>query len=111
MKEDESGKVRLISIVHEGFNNESLNLKGCDHFLEIQDVFPSAKGCEDCLKMGDTWVNLRLCLTCGYVGCCDASKNKHATKHFHSSTHPVIVSYQPNERWLWCYVDQKQITV
>jgi len=63
-------------------------------------------GCEECLQMGDQWVHLRLCLECGHVGCCDSSKNKHATKHFHRSKHPVIRSIEPGEQWLWCYVDE-----
>jgi hypothetical protein len=63
-------------------------------------------GCEECLKMGDTWVHLRLCDECGHVGCCDSSKNKHATKHFHATKHPVISSFQPGEDWKWCYVHQ-----
>jgi uncharacterized UBP type Zn finger protein len=79
---------------------------GCKHLKLIQkDVKPSADGCEDCLKIGDSWVHLRLCLICGHVGCCDSSKNKHATKHFHSTEHPVIQSFEPNEDWKWCYVD------
>ena len=65
------------------------------------------EGCEECLQMGDRWVHLRECLDCGHVGCCDSSKNKHATKHFHSSGHPVIASAQPHERWLWCYADEQ----
>ena len=64
-------------------------------------------GCEECLAMGDSWVHLRLCLQCGHVGCCDSSKNKHATKHYHRIHHPVIRSFEPGERWLWCYVDEK----
>ena len=58
-------------------------LEACPHVKEIKNVKPSANGCEECLKMGDTWVHLRMCLICGHVGCCDSSKNKHATKHFH----------------------------
>lgn len=78
----------------------------CEHMSEIRDVKPSAKGCEDCLKTGDTWVHLRICLQCGHVGCCDSSKNKHATKHFHEAGHPIMQSFQPGESWKWCYVDQ-----
>ena len=79
---------------------------GCKHLNLVQeDVTPSADGCEDCLKIGDIWVHLRLCLICGHVGCCDSSKNKHATKHFHSTKHPIIQSFEPNEDWRWCYVD------
>ena len=56
--------------------------------------------------MGDTWVHLRLCRTCGHVGCCDDSRNKHATKHFHTTQHPIITSLEPGETWSWCYVDE-----
>ena len=73
--------------------------KQCTHLDQIQEVTPSANGCEDCLKIGDTWVHLRLCLICGHVGCCDSSKNKHATKHFHATNHPIIQSFQPGEDW------------
>ncbi len=80
---------------------------GCKHIKLIQKhVKPSADGCEDCLKIGDSWVHLRLCLICGHVGCCDSSKNKHATKHFHSTEHPIIQSFEPDEHWKWCYVDE-----
>ena len=63
-------------------------------------------GCEECLKMGDSWVHLRMCRICGHVGCCDSSKNKHATKHFHATKHPIMQSIEPGEDWLWCYVDE-----
>ena len=78
----------------------------CNHTDQIRAVEPSAQGCEECLQIGDTWVHLRECLTCGHVGCCDASKNKHATKHFHSTGHPIVRSFQPGEDWCWCYVDE-----
>lgn len=65
---------------------------------------PRSEGCEECLRMGSDWVHLRLCLECGHVGCCDNSPNKHATKHFHATSHPVIRSYEPGEEWAWCYV-------
>ncbi|MDQ6709576.1 MAG: UBP-type zinc finger domain-containing protein [Candidatus Dormibacteraeota bacterium] len=77
----------------------------CNHLDQIMNPKPSSKGCEECLKTGDIWVHLRLCETCGHVGCCDSSKNKHATKHFKSSHHPVIKSFQPGEDWLYCYID------
>ncbi len=80
--------------------------KGCSHLDQIQDVTPSGNGCKECLETGDTWVHLRLCLTCGHVGCCDSSKNKHATRHFHATSHPIIASFEPGEDWGWCYVDQ-----
>ncbi len=79
----------------------------CPHVKEIRDVTPrTPDGCEECLKTGDSWVHLRLCLTCGHVGCCDSSKNKHATKHFRTTTHPIVQSFEPGEDWGWCYIDQ-----
>jgi uncharacterized UBP type Zn finger protein len=85
-----------------GFMAES-----CQHFSQIKKgVKPNTNGCEECLKMHDTWVHLRLCLECGHVGCCDSSKNKHATKHFHATKHPIMQSIEPGESWKWCYVDE-----
>jgi len=79
----------------------------CPHLEHAGDPKPrTPKGCEECLRMGDTWVHLRLCLTCGHVGCCDSSKNKHATQHFHTVHHPVVRSFQPGEHWRWCYEDE-----
>ena len=78
----------------------------CHHLNEIQKVTPSANGCEECLKTGSTWVHLRMCLICGHVGCCDSSPNKHATKHFHHTKHPIMQSHEPGESWYWCYVDE-----
>jgi uncharacterized UBP type Zn finger protein len=80
--------------------------RGCTHLDQIADVEPSAEDCEECLQTGDTWVHLRECMSCGHVGCCDSSKNKHATKHFHATDHPLIQSFQPGEDWIWCYVDE-----
>jgi len=78
----------------------------CTHFHQIVTRAGNTDGCEECLKTGDTWVHLRVCLTCGHVGCCDDSKNRHATKHFHATNHPVIRSKEPGETWGWCYVDR-----
>lgn len=80
----------------------------CSHLNEItKDITPKTpQGCEECLQTGDTWVHLRLCLSCGHVGCCDDSKNKHASKHFHSTKHPIIQSFEPDENWKWCYIDE-----
>jgi len=83
----------------------------CVHVKEINDVKPNTNGCEECLKTGDSWVHLRLCLTCGHVGCCDSSKNKHATKHFHRLHHPIVQSIEPGEDWMWCYADQDEVTL
>jgi uncharacterized UBP type Zn finger protein len=81
-------------------------VRKCTHLDQIRDVTSNADGCEECLKTGDTWVHLRECLMCGHVGCCDASKNKHATRHFHESGHPIIRSFEPGEDWRWCYEDE-----
>lgn len=78
----------------------------CKHLDDIKITETDKHVCEDCIKLGDTWVHLRLCLTCGHVGCCDSSKNRHARKHYHDSTHPLIRSAEPGERWIWCYVDE-----
>ena len=78
----------------------------CTHLHTIGTVTPSALGCEECLAMGDEWVHLRICRTCGYVGCCDDSKDRHATKHFEATQHPIIECYDPPEGWGWCYVDE-----
>ena len=79
----------------------------CEHFAALAGpVEPrTPHGCEECLASGDDWVHLRLCMTCGHVGCCDSSKNRHATAHFHATTHPIIRSYEPGEDWGWCYID------
>ena len=77
----------------------------CEHLAEMKEVVPSADGCEDCLKTGDWWVHLRLCKMCGHVGCCDSSPNKHATKHFHATAHPIVKSLEKGEDWGYCYVD------
>jgi uncharacterized UBP type Zn finger protein len=79
----------------------------CAHVLETtrRSVVRPAAGCEDCLAIGARWMHLRACLTCGHVGCCDSSPNKHATAHFRRTTHPIVSSAEPGETWAWCYVD------
>jgi uncharacterized UBP type Zn finger protein len=79
----------------------------CSHLEEMNVIPPRTNGCEECLEMGDSWVHLRLCETCGHVGCCDDSKNKHATAHFRSTKHPVIRSLEPGENWRFCYIDDQ----
>ena len=78
----------------------------CTHLDGIRVTQTRTRVCEECVAMGDAWVHLRLCLECGHVGCCDSSKNRHATRHFHRSRHPLIRSIEPGERWMWCYVDE-----
>jgi monovalent cation:H+ antiporter-2, CPA2 family len=79
----------------------------CAHLAQSRGkpVAPRTNGCEECLKIKGQWVHLRLCLTCGQVGCCDNSPNRHATKHFHHTKHPVIRSLEPGEDWGFCYAD------
>ena len=79
----------------------------CEHIKEIRKVTPSAEGCEDCLKIGGRWVHLRMCESCGHVGCCDNSPNRHATKHFHATQHPIVKSVEPGEEWGYCYPDDR----
>ena len=78
----------------------------CTHLDQIGDVTPQANECVDCLATGDEWVHLRLCMTCGYVGCCDSSLNKHASAHARATDHPIVESFEPGEDWFWCYVDE-----
>jgi uncharacterized UBP type Zn finger protein len=82
-------------------------MAACTHLDQIKDVQPSSmEGCSDCLEIGATWVHLRLCLTCGRVGCCDSSPNQHASKHAAAHDHPLASSFEPGEDWTWCYVDE-----
>jgi len=79
----------------------------CDHIDAIRDVEPSSWGCEDCLAAGRRdWLHLRLCMTCGHVGCCDSSPGRHASKHFMVTAHPIVRSFEPGEDWFWCYADE-----
>jgi hypothetical protein len=82
-------------------------MQPCTHMDQInEDVSPSTQGCVDCLWIGGRWVHLRECLSCGHVGCCDSSPNRHATAHFHQTEHPIVRSFEPGEDWRWCYVDE-----
>ena len=78
----------------------------CMHLDQVSGAKPLTQGCEECLRTGDHWIHLRLCLSCGHVGCCDSSKNRHATIHFWATSHPIVRSLEPGEDWRWCYVDE-----
>ena len=80
--------------------------KRCAHTSKARAVSRWAQGCEECLQTGDTWVHLRICMTCGHVGCCDSSRNKHATKHYRATGHPIVKSLEPGEDWAWCFEDR-----
>jgi uncharacterized UBP type Zn finger protein len=79
---------------------------GCAHINATPWVSPKSTVCDECVAKGDTWVHLRACLACGHVGCGDQSKNKHATRHYHESKHPLIQTIEPGEDWVYCYVDR-----
>jgi uncharacterized UBP type Zn finger protein len=80
----------------------------CTHLdqIELRELPASVDGCEDCLRDGDEWLHPRICLTCGHVGCCDDSPNRHATAHHDATAHPIIRSLEPGEGWSWCYIDE-----
>jgi uncharacterized UBP type Zn finger protein len=80
--------------------------KPCTHEGDIVEVTPKTRGCAECEAAGGTWQQLRLCLICGHVGCCDSSPGSHATAHFRETGHPIIQSAQPGESWRWCFVDE-----
>ncbi|MGB6131569.1 MAG: UBP-type zinc finger domain-containing protein [Acidobacteriaceae bacterium] len=81
----------------------------CQHLTSVRVTETRVHVCEECVQMGDRWVHLRMCLECGHVGCCDSSKNKHATKHFKGTHHPVMRSIERGESWVWCYVDEAMV--
>jgi hypothetical protein len=81
----------------------------CNHVDEIREVMPSAKGCEECLRIGSAWLHLRLCRTCGHVGCCDDSPHRHARAHFRVTGHPIIEGYDPPEGWGYCFADNVMV--
>jgi uncharacterized UBP type Zn finger protein len=88
-------------------NENGIRIKEtCSHFtIAGENIIPATSGCEECGKEHTDWVALRLCLSCGHVGCCDSSKGMHATKHFVNTTHPLIIAL-PDKAWKWCYVDK-----
>lgn len=85
----------------------ALKVKTCRHIEAITDIKkPKGYECEECIKTGDSWMHLRTCQDCGVTLCCDSSPNQHARKHAYAREHPVIISAEPNENWMWCYVDE-----
>ena len=84
-----------------------MNAKTCEHISSIGEIKTAEKRvCEECVKIGGRWVHLRTCQECGVTLCCDSSPHRHATAHFHETSHPVVASAEPGEQWLWCYADE-----
>ena len=83
----------------------------CTHLgeVEVRELPAEVAGCEDCLRSGGKWLHLRICLTCGHVGCCDSSANRHARAHAVRLSHPVVRSFEPGDDWRWCYVDETYV--
>jgi uncharacterized UBP type Zn finger protein len=79
----------------------------CEHFAAVRPVRARTRGCEECAAQGARWNELRVCLTCGHVGCCEDSPNAHALAHFRATGHPMIASLERDEHWGWCYVDRR----
>lgn len=104
--ESDSGSVEPYRTLRKLWTG-TVDEKPCSHVESIQDVTPSDTAvCADCVELGDDWLHLRVCLTCGYVGCCDLAKNHHMRDHFEETGHPLIQSFHPNEDWIWCYEDE-----
>jgi hypothetical protein len=83
-------------------------IPACSHLDQIRvTALPERiEGCEECLKTGDPWLHLRMCETCGKIGCCDSSPKRHASRHAHEQGHPIARSAEPGEDWSWCFVDE-----
>ena len=90
-----------------------MSANACLHLdqVELTELPAQVDGCEDCLRTGGKWLHLRICLTCGHVGCCDNSPGRHATAHYRDSAHPLIRSLEPGEEWSWCYVDELALLI
>jgi uncharacterized UBP type Zn finger protein len=85
-------------------------MPACAHLDQVTVARPDrVDGCEDCLKVGGRWVHLRVCRSCGHIGCCDSSPNRHASAHARTSGHPIVTSVEPGEYWSYCYVDDAML--
>jgi hypothetical protein len=81
----------------------------CPHAGQAKTVVPRTPGCEECLRDGTGWVHLRLCMTCGHVGCCDSSPGRHARRHHEDTGHHVIRSAEPGDNWSYCLEDAREL--
>ncbi len=90
-----------------------MSASACTHLdeVEVRELPAAVDGCEDCLRSGGKWLHLRICLTCGHVGCCDSSPSRHATAHHHATSHPIVRSLEPGEEWSWCYADEVALLI
>lgn len=115
--DDREGAERVVTEVVDLYRNAAtfrtvqldqgqIESSNCSHVDQTRAVQVRDGGCRECLRMGDRWIHLRVCMTCGEVGCCDSSKNRHASKHHHVTGHPIIRSLEKGEDWAWCYVDE-----
>jgi hypothetical protein len=88
-------------------------MSGCSHLdqVEVTELPEHIAGCEECLKIGARWLHLRMCLTCGKIGCCDSSPNRHARAHWHEDDHALVRSAEPGEAWAWCFADEVALAV
>ena len=103
-------RARLIDGIRRIVFERSLARRQCAHAAAITDVGPARLTCPGCEEQGSQWVHLRMCLTCGSVGCCDSSGPRHARAHFEATSHPVMRSIEPGEMWAWCYPDRTYLT-
>ena len=101
---------RLVDSLRKHVSGIRVSGVKCSHRDLIQDVSPSAQVCTACQEVGDTWVHLRMCMTCGHVGCCNDSKNKHASRHFQETQHPIMKSIEPGEGWMYCFIDETKLS-
>ena len=111
MKPSTVGQVGLKHLVYRLLFTGSLRPKACSHLGLIKVLEPTTQVCADCVALSDRWPALRMCLICGYVGCCNDAKNQHALKHYQSTGHPLMRSIQRGDDWLWCYVDNALLPV
>ena len=82
----------------------------CEHLAGVMTLpEPTTRECAECIESGDSWVHLRMCLDCGHVGCCDSSRNTHATRHNLATSHQLVRGIEEGERWVWCYLDEEAI--
>ncbi|KAA3645498.1 MAG: hypothetical protein DWQ07_13605 [Chloroflexi bacterium] len=106
MKINSKSRFSLKDLLRRWLWTGQLRQKDCTHRAQVLIQETDLYECRDCLASGDAWFHLRLCMACGYVGCCENSKNKHALTHFEHSTHPIVRSIEPDEDWMWCYADE-----